>query len=71
VLEHIGRHPAASLFAPTGKLWIGAPRLAHLIALGAALAGLPTPAAARPLSGHRPASPFGAAITGRASVTDH
>jgi hypothetical protein len=41
-----------------------------MIGRGATLTGIAPPRAARPLYGHRPASPFAAAFTSGASVTD-
>lgn len=63
--------PGQPLFAPPGSHWVRPQRLANMIGRGAALPGTAPPKGARPLYGHRPASPFASAVTSRATVTDH
>lgn len=69
ILSHDNPSSRQPLFAPTGSYWTSSQRLAHLVRRGAALVGVGPPAAARPLYGINPATPFAAAVTTRAAVT--
>ena len=70
MLVHGPPRSGQPLLAPTDEAWVSAPRLAHMIGRGAALAGIAPPKAARPVHGHRPANPFAADVARRVSVTE-